>query len=72
MAAQEAQRVVVLIEGTAKEVEHLHSYLDALGRHALVAEARLSRTLEAQTTRDADEQRRPVTEEDRLLRRRAD
>ena len=40
--AHEAQRVVVLIEGTAREVEHLHNYLDALGRHALVAEARLN------------------------------
>lgn len=40
--AQEAQRVVVMIEGTAQEVEHLHNYLDALGRHALVAEARLN------------------------------
>lgn len=38
----EAQRVVVMIEGTAQEVEHLHYYLDALGRHALVAEARLN------------------------------
>jgi Tfp pilus assembly protein PilN len=40
--AQEAQRVVVMIEGTAREVEHLHNYLDALGQHALVAEARLN------------------------------
>jgi hypothetical protein len=38
----EAQRVVVMIEGAAQEVEHLHNYLDALGRHPLVAEARLN------------------------------
>lgn len=40
--AHEAQRVVVMIEGTAQEVEHLHNYLDALGRHVLVSEARLN------------------------------
>jgi hypothetical protein len=41
----EAQRVVVILDGTTQEVEHLHKYLDALGQHPLIAEARLN-TLE--------------------------
>ncbi len=38
----ESQRVVVTIEGTAQEVEPVHDYLAALGRHPLIAEARLN------------------------------
>lgn len=40
--ARESQRVLVTIEGSAKEVQSLHEYLDSLGRHPLVAEARLN------------------------------
>ncbi|WP_425613870.1 hypothetical protein NA78x_003714 [Anatilimnocola sp. NA78] len=40
--AHESQRVMVIVEGTAKEVETLHTYLEALGRHPLVVEARLN------------------------------
>jgi hypothetical protein len=40
--AHESQRIVVLIEGSVKEAETLHQYLEALGDHPLIAEARLS------------------------------
>lgn len=40
--AQESQRLVVMVEGSAKEVEALHGYLEALARHPLIAEARLN------------------------------
>jgi hypothetical protein len=38
----EAQRIVVLIEGSVKDAETLHQYLEALGNQPLVAEARLN------------------------------
>ncbi len=38
----EAQKIVVLIEGSVKEAETLHQYLEALGNHPLIAEARLN------------------------------
>jgi len=40
--AHESLRVIVIVEGTAKEVETLHAYLEALGRHPLIVEARLN------------------------------
>jgi hypothetical protein len=40
--AHEAQRIVVILDGTVQEVEQLHNYLDALCRHPLIAEARLN------------------------------
>jgi hypothetical protein len=40
--AHESQRLVVVVEGSAKEVEALHSYLESLARHPLIAEARLN------------------------------
>lgn len=40
--AHEAQRIVVHVEGSVKEAETLHSYLEALGNQPLIAEARLS------------------------------
>jgi hypothetical protein len=38
----EAQRIVVLLEGSVKDAETLHQYLEALGNQPLVAEARLN------------------------------
>lgn len=38
----EAQRIVVLIEGSVTDAETLHQYLEALGNQPLVAEARLN------------------------------
>lgn len=40
--AHESQRLVVAVEGSAKEVEALHSYLESLARHPLIAEAQLN------------------------------
>ena len=40
--AHESQRLVVVVEGSAKEVEALHGYLESLARHPLIAEARLN------------------------------
>ncbi|QDU28784.1 hypothetical protein ETAA8_38890 [Anatilimnocola aggregata] len=40
--SHDSQRVMVVIEGTAREVETLHGYLEALAQHPLIVEARLN------------------------------
>ena len=40
--AHEAQRIVVHVEGSVREAETLHAYLEALAQQPLIAEARLS------------------------------